>query len=157
MALFRAVFRLPNTYIVNDSSIQHHSRTGKANKIKQAVRIEIGLAEQRGSLGDAALPRSGKLYFTHDSSHKVNPFRVCSAYLRKLGRCDGDMLRRRYFHVSKRYGVRIFERYNIVANAQETHIGERLIWRENCPMFILARADFRRTLVDHYQYLSLFT
>jgi hypothetical protein len=53
---YAVAWRLPNTYIVNDLSIHHHSRTGKATKIKQAVSIEIAYAEQRGSIGDAALP-----------------------------------------------------------------------------------------------------
>jgi hypothetical protein len=149
-------WRLPNTYIVNDTSIQHHSRTGKATKIRQAVRIELELAEQRGSLGDAALPRSGRLFFTQDSSHKVSPFRACGDYLLRLSRHDGDISRRRYFYVGKRHGVRISEPYNIVTNAPETYTSQRLIWQENGTEFIRARADFRRIVTDHHQYLALF-
>jgi hypothetical protein len=154
---FAVAWRLPNTYIVNDASIQHHSRTGKATKIRQAVRIELELAEQRGSLGDAALPRSGKLYFTQNASHKVNPFRACGHYLRKLSRRDGDISRRRYFYVGKRNGFSIFEPHNIFTNTPQTHIAQRQICHKNSPEFISARADFRHTIADHHQYLALFT
>jgi hypothetical protein len=72
-----AAWRLPNTYFVHNKSIQQHSHTGKATQIRQAVRAEIALAEQRGSIGDAALPRSGKRYFTDDTCYKVDAFKAC--------------------------------------------------------------------------------
>jgi hypothetical protein len=153
---YAAAWRLPNTYFVKDKSLQQHSRTGKARKVKQAVGVEIALAEQRGSIGDAALPRSAKLYFIEDASHKIDPFRACSDYLRKLSRKGGDVFQRRYFYVGYRHGVRIYEPYNIETNTHETTIYQRLIWQENQTAFVEARSNHRRILADHHQYMTLF-
>ena len=152
---YAAAWRLPNTYFVKDKSIQQHSRTGKARKVRQAIGVEIALAEQRGSLGDAALPRSAKLYFTDDASHKIDPFRACSDYLRKLSRNDGDVFQRRYFYVGYRHGVRIYEPYDIVSNTPDTNIQQRLIWQESRADFVAARSNHRRILEDHHQYMAL--
>jgi hypothetical protein len=150
-----AAWRLPNTYFVNNRSIQQHSHTGKATHIKQAVRTEIAFAEQRGSIGDAALPRSGKRYFTDDTSYKVDAFKACDNYLRKLSRKGGDVFERRYFYVGSRHGVRIYEPFNIQTNAQETNIHQRLIWQEHRnPIFIAAQRNFDVVLTDHYQYME---
>lgn len=91
-----AAWRLPNTYFVNNGAIQQHAHTGKATHIRQAVRAEISLAEQRGSIGDAALPRSGKRYFTDSEAYKVDAFTACDNYLRKLSRKGGDVFERRF-------------------------------------------------------------
>ncbi|MEQ8675290.1 MAG: hypothetical protein RLP44_08320 [Aggregatilineales bacterium] len=80
-----AAWRLPNTYTITDKSIQQHPRTGKAKKIRKAIQCEITQAERRGALGDAALPSSGRLYFTEHARSKVDPFHACSDYLRKVG------------------------------------------------------------------------
>ena len=148
-------WRLPNTYYVNNGSIQQHTHTGKATHIKRAVRVEISLAEQRGSIGDAALPRSGKRYFTDREAYKVDAFQACGNYLRKLGRRDDDIFERRYFYIGSRHGVRIYEPYNIQTNAQETNIHQRLIWQEHRNMnFMETRRNFAFMLVDHYDYME---
>ena len=126
-----SAWRLPNTYFVHNKAIQQHSHTGKATHIKQAVRSEIALAEQRGSIGDAALPRSAKRYFTDHASDKLDAFQACDNYLRKLSRKGGNVFERRYFYVGSRHGVRIYEPFNIETNAQETNIFQRLIWQEH--------------------------
>ena len=154
---YASSWRLPNTYLVNDKAIQQHQRTGKATKIRKTVQIEIDQAEQRGAIGDAALPRSGKFYFSEDCSHKVAPFRACSNYLRKLSRKNGDVFKRRYVYVGKRHGVRIFEPYDLTTNAQQTTIHQRLIWQEKHDEFKDIRDEHRRLLQDHHQYLELFT
>ncbi len=152
-----ASWRLPNTYYVNNGSIQQHTHTGKATHIRQAVRVEISLAEQRGSIGDAALPRSGKRYFTDSQDYKVDAFKACGSYLRKLGRKDGDIFERRYFYVGSRHGVRIYEPYNIQTNVQETNIFQRLIWQEHRnPTFITERQNFAHIVKDHHDYMALF-
>ena len=150
-------WRLPNTYYVNNGSIQQHSLTGKATHIRQAVRIEISLAEQRGSIGDAALPRSGKRYFTDSNAYKMDAFKACGDYLRKLGRMNGDIFQRRYFYVGSRHGVHIYEPYNIQTNAPETNIFQRLIWQEHRnPTFISERRNFSHIVKDHHDYMALF-
>jgi hypothetical protein len=150
-----AAWRLPNTYFVHNRSIQQHSHSGKATHIRQAVRAEISLAEQRGSIGDAALPRSGKRYFTDSEAYKVDAFQACDKYLRKLSRKGGDVFERRYFYVGSRHGVRIYEPYNIQTNAQETNIHQRLIWQEHRNMdFIATRRSFEFMLADHYDYME---
>ncbi|MEQ8672729.1 MAG: hypothetical protein RLP44_09890 [Aggregatilineales bacterium] len=141
-----AAWRLPNTYTVKDQSIQQHPRTGKAKKIRKAVQREITQAGRRGAIGDAALLSSGRLYFTEHARSKVDPFHACSDYLRKVGRKDGDMKRRRYFHVGKRHGVQIFEPYNPVTNAPETYISQRLIWRETDDRFEQAQMNYGRAV-----------
>jgi hypothetical protein len=154
---YAAAWRLPNTYYVNDGSIQQHSHTGKATHIRQAVSGEISSAEQRGSTGDAALPRSGKRYFTDSDAHEVDAFKACDQYLRKLSRKGGDVFERRYFYVGSRHGVRIFEPYNIQTNAPETSISQRLIWQEHrTPAFIAARQSFATVVKDHHEYMALF-
>ncbi len=137
-----AAWRLPNTYTVKDQSIQQHPRTGKSKKIRKAVQREIVQAERRGALGDAALPDSGKLYFTEHTRSKVDPFHACGDYLRKVGRRDGDLKRRRYFYVGKRHGVQIFEPFNPVTNTPETYLNQRLIWRESDDWFEQARMNY---------------
>jgi hypothetical protein len=152
-----AAWRLPNTYFVHNSAIQQHSHTGKATHIRQAVRAEIALAEQRGSIGDAALPRSGKRYFTDSESYKVDAFQMCDNYLRKLSRKGSDVFERRYFYVGSRHGVRIYEPYNIQTNVQETNIFQRLIWQEHRnPTFISERRNFAHIVKDHHDYMALF-
>ena len=154
---YATAWRLSNTYYVNDRSIQKHTHTGKARHIRQAVQVEISLAEQRGSIGDAALPRFGKCYFTDSDAYKIDAFKACGNYLRKLSRRDGDIFQTRYFYVGSRHGVRIFEPYNIQTNVQETTIFQRLIWQENRnPKFIADRRDFTHMVKDHHEYLSLF-
>ena len=37
---YAAAWRLPNTYTVNDQTIQQHSHTGKAKQVRQAVHDE---------------------------------------------------------------------------------------------------------------------
>ncbi|MEQ8677340.1 MAG: hypothetical protein RLP44_04365 [Aggregatilineales bacterium] len=88
-------------------------------------------AEQRGAIGDAALLSSGKLYFTQKTISSVYPFHACGDYLRKVGRCNGDVKSRRYFYIGKRHGVQIFEPYNPVTNAPETYLSQRLIWQDS--------------------------
>ncbi|MEM9954515.1 MAG: hypothetical protein AAF846_23100 [Chloroflexota bacterium] len=150
-------WRLPNTYYVNNGSIQQHSHTGKATHIRQAVRVEISLAEQRGSIGDAALPRSGKRYFTDSNAYKMDAFKACGNYLRKLGRMNGDVFQHRYFYIGSRHGVRIYEPYNIQTNAPETNIFQRLIWQEHRnPTFITERQNFAHIVTDHHEYMALF-
>lgn len=123
--------------------------------MKQAVRSEIALAEQRGSIGNAALPRSAKRYFTDNTSYKVNAFQACETYLRKLSRKDGNVFERRYFYVGSRHGVRIYEPFNIQTNAQATHIFQRLIWQEYInSTFIATRRNFALLLTDHAQYVE---
>ncbi|MEQ8675376.1 MAG: hypothetical protein RLP44_10755 [Aggregatilineales bacterium] len=136
-----AAWRLPNTYTVR-SNIQQHPRTGKAKKIRKAIQGEIVQAEQRGAIGDAALLSSGRLYFTQKANSSVDPFHACSDYLRKVGRRDGDLKRRRYFHVGKRHGVTIFEPYNPVTNVPETYLSQRLIWCEADNVFEQARMNY---------------
>ncbi|MGB7340850.1 MAG: hypothetical protein WBC91_18275, partial [Phototrophicaceae bacterium] len=136
-------------------SIQQHSHTGKATHIKQAVRSEIALAEQRGSIGDAALPRSAKRYFTDHASDKLDAFQACDNYLRKLSRKGGNVFEHRYFYVGSRHGVRIYEPFNIETNAQATHIFQRLIWQEHInSTFIVARHNFALLVSDHAQYIE---
>ncbi|MEQ8671864.1 MAG: hypothetical protein RLP44_05320 [Aggregatilineales bacterium] len=142
-----AAWRLPNTYTIADKSIQQHPRTGKSKKIRKAVQHEIVQAEQRGAIGDAALPSSGKLYFTQKASSSVDPFHACSDYLRKVGRRDGDMKRRRYFYVGKRHGVQIFEPYNPVTNIPETYLSQRLIWQESDDRFEQTRESYHGALL----------
>jgi len=149
-------WRLPNTYHVNDTATQQHQRTGKVTKIRKTIQIEIDQTEQRGAIGDAALPRSGKLYFRENASNKVEPFRACSNYLRKLSRNNGDVFKRRYVYVGKRQGVRIFEPYDLATDAQQTTISQRLIWQEKHDEFKSVRDEYRRVLQDHHQYLALF-
>ncbi|GAB5492811.1 MAG: hypothetical protein Phog2KO_30260 [Phototrophicaceae bacterium] len=150
-----SAWRLPNTYFVHNKAIQQQSHTGKATHIKQAVRSEIALAEQRGSIGDAALPRSAKRYFTDDISYKLDAFQACETYLRKLSRKGGDIFERRYFYVGSRHGVRIYEPFNIETNAQETNIFQRLIWQEHSSStFIVARHNFALQVADHAQYME---
>ncbi len=150
-----SAWRLPNTYFVHNESIQQQSHTGKATHIRKAVKTEISLAEQRGSIGDAALPRSGKRYFTDSESYKVDAFAACDNYLRKLSRKGDDVFERRYFYVGSRHGVRIYEPYNIETNAQATNIHQRLIWQEHRNMnFIAARRSFEFILADHYDYME---
>ena len=153
---YASSWRLPNTYLVSDKAIQQHQRIGKAWKIRKTVQIEIDQAEQRGAIGDAALPRSGKLYFREDSSHKVEPFRACSNYLRKLSHKNGDVFKRRYVYIGKRHGVQIYEPYDIVTNVQQTTIHQRLIWQEKRDEFKSIRDEHRCVLQDHHQYLALF-
>ena len=136
-----AAWRLPNTYTVKNNILQHPG-TAKAKKIRKAVQREIMQAERRGALGDAALPVSGKLYFTESSRSKTDPFHACGDYLRKVGRRDGNMKQRRYFYVGKRHGVQIFEPYNPVTNAPETYLNQRLIWRESDFDFEQARMNY---------------
>ena len=136
-----AAWRLPNTYTVTGDLAQH-PRTGKAKKVRKAVQREIVQAEQRGALGDAALPVFGKLYFTELLHSKVDPFHACSDYLRKVGRRNGDMKQRRYFYVGKRHGVTIFEPYNPVTNSPETYLSQRLIWREADDRFEQAKTNY---------------
>ncbi len=150
-----AAWRLPNTYFVHNRSIQQHSHTGKATRIRQAVRAEISLAEQRGSIGDAALPRSGKRYFTDSEVYKIDAFQACGNYLRKLGRNGGDVFERRYFYVGSRHGIRIYEPYNIQTNAPETNIYQRWIQQEHRNMnFMATRRSFAFMLADHYDYME---
>ena len=104
---------------------------------------------------NAALPHSGKLYFTEDASYQTEPFRACSDYLRKLSRKGGDVFQRRYFYVGYRHGFRIYEPYNIETNTPETNIYQRLIWQENREEFAEARSIHRHNLVAYHQYLEL--
>ncbi|MEQ8677999.1 MAG: hypothetical protein RLP44_01550 [Aggregatilineales bacterium] len=143
-----AAWRLPNTYTVKND-IQQHPRTGKSKKIRKAVQGEITQAERRGALGDAALPSSGRLYFTQKSSSSVDPFHACSDYLRKVGRCDGDMKCRRYFYIGKRHGVQIFEPYNPVTNTPETYLSQRLIWQESGFDFEQVRTNYRCAVTNN--------
>ena len=154
---YASSWRLPNTYLVNDKAIQQHQRIGKARKIRKTVQVEIEQAEQRGAIGDAALPRSGKLYFRDIVSTKVEPFRACSNYLRKLSRKNGNIFKCRYVSIGNRHGVRIFEPYDLAINAQQTTIHQRLIWQEKHDEFKSIRDEHRRVLQDHHQYLELFT
>ncbi|MEQ8671750.1 MAG: hypothetical protein RLP44_26635, partial [Aggregatilineales bacterium] len=85
---------------------------------------------------------SGKLYFTERRKSKVDSFKACSDYLRKVGRHDGDMKLRRYFYVGKRHGVTIFEPYNPVTNDPETYLNQRLIWQESDFDFEQARMNY---------------
>lgn len=151
-----AAWRLPNTYFVNDKHIQQHTRTGKATHVKQAIRREIAISEQRGSIGDAALPRSGKRYFTDDVQHKVDAFKACNTYLRKLSRKGGDVFQKRYFYVGERHRVRIFEPFNIATNTRETNIHQRLIWQEGTSQFIAARQQYRQVVEEFATYSELF-
>ncbi|MEQ8673437.1 MAG: hypothetical protein RLP44_10450 [Aggregatilineales bacterium] len=141
-----AAWRLSNTYTITDKSIQQHHRTGKAKKVRKAVQREILQAEQRGAIGDAALPVSGKLYFTQKAISSVDPFHACSDYLRKVGRRNGDLKSRRYFYVGKRHGVQIFEPYNPVTNAPATYLSQRLIWRESDDWFKHTQANYGRAV-----------
>jgi len=125
---------------------QQHPRTGKAKKVRKAVQREIMRAEQRGDLGDAALPVSGKLYFTHKRGQTMMPLKACSDYLRKVGRSNGDVFLRRYFHIGRRHNVTIFEPFNVITNAPDTSIGQRLIWRESNMRFVDARGSYRVAL-----------
>ncbi|MGB7340272.1 MAG: hypothetical protein WBC91_15345, partial [Phototrophicaceae bacterium] len=150
-----SAWRLPNTYFVHNKAIQQHSHTGKATHIKQAVRSEIALAEQRCSIGDAALPRSAKYYFTDHASNKLDAFQACETYLRKLSRKGGDIFERRYFYVGSRHGVRIYEPFNIETNAQATNIFQRLIWQEHInATFIAVQRNFASLVADHAQYME---
>ncbi len=128
---YATAWRLPNTYIVADRRIKQHSHTGNAKKIRKVIRDEIAQTEQRGSLGDTASLRSGRRYFTEDPHRKSTPFAACDHYLRKLGRRDGDLIQRRYFHIGQRFGMHIFEPYNIQSELQATSIHQRLIWQES--------------------------
>ncbi|MEQ8675291.1 MAG: hypothetical protein RLP44_08315 [Aggregatilineales bacterium] len=56
------------------------------------------------------------------------------------------MKRRRYFYVGKRHGVQIFEPYNPVTNAPETHLSQRLIWRETDDRFERAQMNYGRAV-----------
>ena len=88
---------------------------------------------------------------------KVDAFKACGNYLRKLGRMNGDIFQRRYFYVGSRHGVRIYEPYNIQTNAQETNIFQRLIWQEHRnPTFISKRGNFAHIVKDHHDYMALF-
>ncbi|MEL7434791.1 MAG: hypothetical protein AAFN11_12660, partial [Chloroflexota bacterium] len=151
-----SAWRLPNTYTVTHKNIQQHTHTGKAKRVKQAVRREITLAEQRGSIGDAALPRSGKLYFTENSASDTDAFKACGDYLRRRSRKGEDIFQRCYFYVGYRYGVRVYEAYNIQTDVAETHIYQRLIWQESSPAFISASNYFSRNLADYHAYLAIF-
>lgn len=145
---YAAAWRLPNNYTVVDQTIQQHSHTGKAKKIRRAVHVEIVQAEQRGSIGDAASLRSGKRYFVRDTHSHASPFRACESYLRKLGRRDGDLSQRRYFYIGQRHGVRVFEAYNLRSGACETNIHQRLIWQEGNDKFVAVKASYRRAVKD---------
>ena len=145
---YSAAWRLPNTYSVGDRTIQQHSRTGKAKRIRRKVKDEIAQAEQRGLVGDTASLRSGKRYFVLDAHSKATPFRACENYLRKLGRCDRDLSQRRYFYIGQRYGVCILEVYNLRSGACETNIHRRLIWRENQDQFVALKKSYRHFVGD---------
>lgn len=145
---YTAAWRLPNTYTVGDRTIQQHSRTGKAKQVRRAVRNEIAQAEQRGCIGDTALLRSGKRYFVSDARSKVTPFRACDNYLRKLGRSDGNLSLRHYFYIGERYGVRIFEAYNLHIGACETGIHQRLIWQESRDEFVTVKDSYHHAVRD---------
>ena len=138
---YAVAWRLPNTYFVGDQTIKLHARTGKAKKIRRAAHHEIAMSEQRGSIGDAALLRSDKRYFT-EGAH--SSFRACGRYLLKLGRHDGDLAQRRYFYIGQRYGVRIYEPYNIHTDLPETCLHQRLIWQECCDNFTTVKQSYRR-------------
>jgi len=138
---YASSWRLPNTYTVTGDLAQH-PRTGKAKKVRKAVQREITQAEQRGDLGDAALPVSGKLYFTHKRGQNVMPIKACSDYLRKVSRSNSDVFRRRYFHIGRRHNVTIFEPYDLQTNTQQTHVGQRVIRRESDYRFIDARESY---------------
>ncbi len=142
---YASAWRLPNTYTVTDESAQH-PRTGKSKKVRKAVQREIMFAEQRGDLGDAALPVSGKLYFTHKRGQTLMPMRSCSDYLRKVSRSNGDVFQRRYFHIGRRHNVTIFEPYDLQTNTQQTYVGQRTIRRESDIRFVDARDSYRVVL-----------
>lgn len=154
-----AAWRLPNTYFVANGSISQHDRLGKADKIKQIVRAEIAFAERRGSIGDAALLRSGKRYFTQYDSSNKDAFKACSDFMRKLGRSrSGDIFETRYFYIGSRHGVRIYEPYNILTNTQEINIYQRQVRGEHLDStFILAKYNYAKIVGEHYQYMELFT
>ena len=145
---YAAAWRMPNTYAVGDQTIQQHSNTGKAKKIRRAVRDEIAKAEQRGWIGDTASPRSGKRYFIEDAHRKTTPFNACENHLRKLGRRDGNLSIRRYVYIGQRHGVRVYEPYNIYRDMQETQLHQRLIWQENQTEFVTLRASYRYAIED---------
>jgi hypothetical protein len=89
------------------------------------------------------------LYFTQKASSSVDPFHACGDYLRKVGRRDGDLKRRRYFYVGSRHGVQIFEPFNPVTNAPETYLSQRFIWRESDDWFEQARLSYATAVRDH--------
>ena len=89
---------------------------------------------------------SGKLYFTHKGGQNLTPIKACSDYLRKVGRSNGDVFRRRYFHIGRRHNVTIFEPYDLQKNAQQTYVGQRMIRRESDYRFVDARDSYRVAL-----------
>jgi hypothetical protein len=139
-----AAWRLPNTYRTNLQA--RINRRGKAKKIQKAVKVEIALAEQRGSVGIAALPSFTKLYFDEKPDSDEKPFDACEKLLRKIGKEDGDIHRPRYFYVGRRHRVKIFEPYNILSNKQETYLNQRLRKKEKQPRFVTLRDNYRRVL-----------
>ncbi len=131
-------------FFLNSTLKEYHSSTPSA--------VEISLAEQRGSIGDAALPRFAKRYFTDSEADTIDAFRACGDYLRKLSRKGGDVFERRYCYVGSRHGVCIFELYNIQSQVPETTLYHRLIWQEHRNLdFIIKRRNFvraQRELLD---------
>ena len=74
------------------------------------------------------------------------PIKACSDYLRRVGRSNGDVFRRRYFHIGRRHNVTIFEPYDLQSNVQQTYIGQRSIRRELDYRFVDARESYRVAL-----------
>ncbi|MEL6403348.1 MAG: hypothetical protein AAFR81_03200 [Chloroflexota bacterium] len=145
-------WQLPNTYRIHETSIDVHLRKGKSRQVQQAMKVEISRGiEQRGYVGDAASLRSIiRLYFTDQPNSEKTPLEACERHLRSVGRKDGDIFTRRYFYVGKRYGVTIYEPYNIETNIQHTNIHQRLIWQENTAKFGQIREHYRIALAEEH-------
>lgn len=123
-----AAYRLPNTYH-NRARIKKHDRIGKQRKVRQSVNLEIESHKQGSSISDAARPALGHLYFEDTDKHSA--FDGAERYIRRLARRDGDVFRKRYFRVGGRWGVTIYEPFNIETNEQETDIAQRDIRQEH--------------------------
>lgn len=142
---YGAGWRLPNRYFVKSRKIKEHPNVGKSRRVRKVARGELTASVLRGSDRDAALPRTGKLYFAPDDPEK-DAFKACESYVRRLSRKGGNVFQRRYFCLGWSNHVRIFEPYDVETRAPQTTIWDRDLGAEETPEFAALAHEYASLL-----------
>jgi hypothetical protein len=129
-------WQMPNTYYPPDE-IWSHAHIGNTREARAAVNVQVNEANQPDTQQgqpdlsglNVGLLRSGRLYFDDEQS--------CSRHLRN----HQDVFVPHYFLLGVQGGIRIYECYDILSNAQQTGL-DRDFARERDLRFAVKRMNF---------------